>query len=496
MIDLSKFSDTCTYCYKGIEDGISVCSCQNSLCEDHREMHISKFGCGIIFSLSFSEGIVKVIGESDVEDLEKRINVKVKNGMVASREECECPHIYESENHACSLNIKTVKCQECDITDSLWVCLECGHIGCGRQQPGANGNGHALAHSETTKVNKQHCNAALINSINEGQGDTFCYICENFIQNPLKMNVHVDNENVKSFEELTGDVELKAVRSDLLGITNEGVNCYVSAVLQLLNEALGDCDFSDHFMLCDQNPRECVACQLTKVLNEMKHAKDEIRSIRITGFLDTVFKQFGCFTVNMQEDCSEFLQKLLEQLECFEECALLPVVTDRFNYTLKTIASCSACGSSNDSILDGKIFYAPFTKSIKESLESMDNEASGSCKCGSQAHFQVKLTKLSKFLILSIGRYRHIDQKCTKIEDPINTASVELDLSEGSERKLLEIVGCICHKGSGLESGHYTWWVRRDEQCYAANDGIISKSDEKYPENGNLFLLKVTNVSR
>lgn len=36
-------------------------------------------------------------------------------------------------------------CMECEGTDSLWICLICGHVGCGRYQ-----GGHAAAHYRAT----------------------------------------------------------------------------------------------------------------------------------------------------------------------------------------------------------------------------------------------------------------------------------------------------------------------------------------------------------
>ena len=37
------------------------------------------------------------------------------------------------------------KCQSCDVKKKLWVCLECGHVGCGRDE-----NQHAVSHFEKT----------------------------------------------------------------------------------------------------------------------------------------------------------------------------------------------------------------------------------------------------------------------------------------------------------------------------------------------------------
>lgn len=43
------------------------------------------------------------------------------------------------------------RCSLCDLKENLWLCLICGALGCGRPQFGGfGGNGHALAHFEST----------------------------------------------------------------------------------------------------------------------------------------------------------------------------------------------------------------------------------------------------------------------------------------------------------------------------------------------------------
>jgi ubiquitin carboxyl-terminal hydrolase 5/13 len=43
------------------------------------------------------------------------------------------------------------KCNACELTSNLWLCLTCGSLGCGRQQfGGVGGNGHGMAHYGAT----------------------------------------------------------------------------------------------------------------------------------------------------------------------------------------------------------------------------------------------------------------------------------------------------------------------------------------------------------
>ncbi len=42
-------------------------------------------------------------------------------------------------------------CANCDLNENLWLCLECGNLGCGRKQyDGSGGNNHAIEHFQQT----------------------------------------------------------------------------------------------------------------------------------------------------------------------------------------------------------------------------------------------------------------------------------------------------------------------------------------------------------
>lgn len=43
-------------------------------------------------------------------------------------------------------------CTECDLSANLWLCMTCGHLGCGRKNwDGTGGNNHAVDHFDQTK---------------------------------------------------------------------------------------------------------------------------------------------------------------------------------------------------------------------------------------------------------------------------------------------------------------------------------------------------------
>jgi ubiquitin carboxyl-terminal hydrolase 5/13 len=146
-------------------------------------------------------------------------------------------------------------CSKCDLKENLWLCLECGNLGCGRAQfGGVGGNSHALAHSKESG----HGVAVKLGSITpEGTADVYCYRCdEERIDDNL--DTHLANWGIilaerqkteKSLTELqieqnlrwefsmtTDDgKELKPIFGPgLTGLKNLGNSCYLASILQCL----------------------------------------------------------------------------------------------------------------------------------------------------------------------------------------------------------------------------------------------------------------------
>lgn len=69
-----------------------------------------------------------------------------------------------------------LKCRSCDLSANLWLCLTCGHVGCGRKvYDGSGGNNHAVDHSKDTG----HILVVKLGTITpEGTADVHCYACD------------------------------------------------------------------------------------------------------------------------------------------------------------------------------------------------------------------------------------------------------------------------------------------------------------------------------
>lgn len=180
-------------------------------------------------------------------------------------------------------------CFECDLRENLWLCLQCGNLGCGRAQfGGVGGNSHGLAHWDAA----HHPVAVKLGSITpEGTADVYCYQCnEERVDLELAshlahwgINIAEREKTEKSLTELqieqnlrwefsmtTEDgKELKPLYGPgFTGLKNIGNSCYLASILQ--------CVFSlptfqkryyhpDEDPPDSQNPAEDLETQLRKV---------------------------------------------------------------------------------------------------------------------------------------------------------------------------------------------------------------------------------------
>lgn len=143
----------------------------------------------------------------------------------------------------------------CDLKENLWLCLQCGNLGCGRAQfGGVGGNSHGLKHTEETS----HAVAVKLGSITpEGTADIYCYACnEERVDTELTkhlahwgINIAEREKTEKSLTEMQIEQNLKwdfAMTTEdgkeltplfgngFTGLKNIGNSCYLASILQCL----------------------------------------------------------------------------------------------------------------------------------------------------------------------------------------------------------------------------------------------------------------------
>jgi ubiquitin carboxyl-terminal hydrolase 5/13 len=146
-------------------------------------------------------------------------------------------------------------CSMCELQENLWLCLQCGNLGCGRAQfGGVGGHSHGLAHANAS----HHPLAVKLGSITpEGTADVYCYECDDEkIDNDLgKHLAHWGiilaerQKTEKSLTELQVEQNLRwefSMTTDdgkeltplfgkgLTGLRNLGNSCYLASSVQCM----------------------------------------------------------------------------------------------------------------------------------------------------------------------------------------------------------------------------------------------------------------------
>nr|XP_033807619.1 ubiquitin carboxyl-terminal hydrolase 44 [Geotrypetes seraphini]XP_033807620.1 ubiquitin carboxyl-terminal hydrolase 44 [Geotrypetes seraphini]XP_033807621.1 ubiquitin carboxyl-terminal hydrolase 44 [Geotrypetes seraphini] len=128
----------------------------------------------------------------------------------------KCKHVGRlrlAQDHSI-LNPQKWHCVDCNTTESVWACLSCSHVACGRYI-----EEHALKHFQES----EHPVALEVNELY-----VFCYICDDYVLN--------DNA--------TGD--LKLLRSTLSAIKNQNYDCTTRSGRTLRSMGTGDDLYLSH----------------------------------------------------------------------------------------------------------------------------------------------------------------------------------------------------------------------------------------------------------
>lgn len=224
----SVYREDCTQCFDSIDDeaGLDVClHCFNGGCageRNHSQLHHKNSAHPLVLNIKRTRRriqrdeppvkITKLAIAAETEDTQYETTSMVKchacqradidktlpklhpivegvlKAMTFARQEevkaweqeltaCEHTLCLEQQPRIHGQARDLGQCSSCDLKENLWLCLECGNLGCGRQQYGSpiKGNSHGVAHVEATG----HGVAVKLGSITaEGNADVYCYKCD------------------------------------------------------------------------------------------------------------------------------------------------------------------------------------------------------------------------------------------------------------------------------------------------------------------------------
>ena len=275
-------------------------------------------------------------------------------------------------------------CSMCDLKENLWLCLQCGNLGCGRSQyGGVGGNSHGLKHTELTS----HAVAVKLGSLTpEGTADIYCYACnEERIDTELSahlahwgINIADRQKTEKSLTEMqieqnlswefsmtTEDgKEMKPIfGKGFTGLKNLGNSCYLASILQCLFSMP---DFQSRYYLPDQSPpdtatpAEDLETQLRKTADGLlsgRYSKPD-SDVIASEYSSEIPHQKGLapamlkhligrgheeFSTMRQQDAFELLLHLFKLVTRSQHTNSLPDPVQSFRFVMEQRLQCTAC---------------------------------------------------------------------------------------------------------------------------------------------------------
>ncbi|KAH6812671.1 ubiquitin-specific protease 26 [Perilla frutescens var. frutescens] len=284
--------------------------------------------------------------------------------------------------------------------------------------------------------------------------------------------------------------DLRASPSTPAGLTNLGATCYANSILQCLymNKSFREGVFSLEPEVLEGDP---VLNNLARLFAQLHSSK--MASVDSAPFIQTLELDNG-----VQQDSHEFLTLLFSLLERCLSQSKTPkartIVQDLFRGSVSHVTRCSKCGKESEASSKIEDFYELElnVKGLKNLDKSLDDylsveELQGdnqyycqACAMRADATRCIKLRSLPAVLNFQLKRCVFLPNTTTKkkitsafcFPQELNMAR---RLSECPQSDLIyDLAAVLIHKGSAVNSGHYTahikddnsgtWWEFDDEQ--------------------------------
>lgn len=431
----SAYREDCTQCFDSIDDepGLDVClHCFNGGCageRNHSNLHHSSSGHPLVLNIrrtrkkiqrdeppqKLTKLAIAAETEEDRYDTRTQINCYtchlqgidkslgklqelvdgVMKAMTFARQEevkaweqdftpCEHTLCLEQQPGRQIESQDLGGCSMCDLKENLWLCLECGNLGCGRAQfGGVGGNSHGLDHA----TQAGHGVAVKLGSITpEGNADVYCYKCnEERIDTELAkhlshwgINIAEREKTEKSLMEMQVEQNLKwdfsmttedgeelkpLFGNGFTGLKNIGNSCYLASSVQCLFSLP---EFQQRYYHPDAQPpatnlpAEDLETQLRKLADGLlsgrySHPDSDFQAVPDSpevphqrGLSPAMFKHLigrghEEFATMRQQDSFEFLLHLFKHISISNTADPSQDPVSSFKFVLEQRLQCLSC---------------------------------------------------------------------------------------------------------------------------------------------------------
>lgn len=431
----SVYREDCTQCFDSIDDadGLDVClSCFNGGCagdRNHSRLHNASTGHPLVVNIKrtrkhiqrdeppakLTKLAIAAETEEDRYDTTTQVNCYacslqnidasagklpelvdgVLKAMTFARSEevkaweqeftaCEHTLCLEQQESRSIPSQDLGGCSMCDLKENLWLCLECGNLGCGRAQfGGVGGNSHGLAHA----TQAGHGVAVKLGSITpEGNADIYCYKCDEERVDPelakhlshWGINIAEREKTEKSLMEMQVEQNLKwdfsmttedgkelqpIFGSGFTGLKNIGNSCYLASSVQCLFSLP---EFQQRYFHPNDSPppsnvpAEDIETQLRKLADGLvsgrySKADTDVQAVPDTpevphqrGLSPAMFKHLigrghEEFSTMRQQDAFEFLLHLFKNVSMSNRSSPVQDPVNAFRFVMEQRLQCLGC---------------------------------------------------------------------------------------------------------------------------------------------------------